>query len=376
MTPAPRIDPSAIRKEMKAFITANDAQGFVELCQAVKAEVLELVVADRAVEGHRLLEVYSNVLNSYECANPAFTLKILPILPSSSMATVKLLGINDEIDSYILEHKIDLQIISHVKDGAYAHLIHWALKKKDLAYVEKVVLMVTETLHTESCINNAMILDASICLLYTLVDDENTRMTYTPAIDDAVASLLIKNNENKQDCEFYLSLAMTGMRKTLMSALRLQFFYPYSPPNEERRSILVSALPEQPTAKELHWIHRSLSLHGIAAKILFDDTVDMLEYIDALKDSYQGKSRFNDLSYATLASFTHLLDNQQVNTSSKKKRVALLLNEVCEQEAKQFGFEKTPEKVRNELLKMGVPESLIRTVKMLKVVSLEDALGL
>lgn len=382
MTPEPRIDPGAIRKEFKAFITANDASGFVALCQTLKAEIAELVLTDRSVEAVRLLEAYNSTLREYEPTNPAFTLEVLPLLPPNARGTIKLLGVCDDTDAYILEHKVNLEVISQVQDDAFSFLITWALSKKDMAYVEKVVLSVTESLHTMPLnltthpMIDEMMLDATIHMLHALVYKDETRMVCTPAIDDAIASLMIKRPESKLQEQYFLHIAQAGMTKTLMKALSLPFFYSYSQADEQKQQILKDALPSNPTVKELYWIHRSLPLDGIAEKILFDETVDMDEFVNVLSGTYEGKSHYSDLSFHTLKGFTHLIDKQTLDTQGKQKRVTKLLNAMCEEEAFGIGRQKTPQQIRDELLKMGVPDFMLRTVNILKGQALEDALGL
>jgi hypothetical protein len=373
MRPAPRIDPSAIRKELKALISANDAPGFVALCQSLKAEIGELLVANRVVESQRLLTVYSNALSDYEHTSAAFTLGILPILPANTRGTVMLMGEYDEVDAYILEHKVDLAIIVQATDDAYSHLISWALKKKDMAYVEQIVVGVVEHLHTYHPNKKAVFEDVTVAILWALLNDKELRMVCTPAIDDAMASMMRETPNPKHHEDYLLFLAQAGMRKTLMKGLELRYFYPL--PNFNHQNI-AQGFPENPTAEELHWINRSLNIHGIPEKILFDESIDMHVFVEVLRNSHEGRSHWNDLSFETLKSFAHLIDKKTMDTAGKKKRVAILLNGVCEEEANRLGREQTPEQILEDLKKMGIPDFMRATVKMLKITALEDAMGL
>jgi hypothetical protein len=65
-----------------------------------------------------------------------------------------------------------------------------------------------------------------------------------------------------------------------------------------------------------------------------------------------------------------------VKDLSKRKRVITLLNAICEDEVNRIGQELTPEVVREALVNVDVPENLLKHVKMLKGIVLEDALGL
>jgi hypothetical protein len=375
MTLTPRHNPSVIRKELNAFVQANDAPGFIALCQSIKAEVVELVVSERVVEANRLLEVYSNALRDYENKNPAFTLQILPILPPSSRGTIRLLGVCEQVDAYIMANKIDLKVVSQVKDDGHIDLIIWALRKKNIAYVEQVVVHIAEYLHHNFTPKNQIFQQISHGILWALLDKPENRMTATPAIDEAIASLMKERPESQGMEHFYLWLAEARMPKTLLKALELASYCSYAP-HEEDEQVILDALPKNPTALELHWIQRSLKIEGFTKKILLDESVDMEQYIEALRDSYQGKSRFNDLSISTLSEFSSLICNETLSSTSTKKRISLLLNAACEEETNRIGSDKTPEKIRDELLKIGIPESALRLVKMLRGLALEDALGL
>jgi hypothetical protein len=369
-------DHKTIRDVFQVFIAANDADAFIDLCQSVKAEAMLLISQDRCIEAKHLTEVYSNVFRLYACENPSFTLKILPVFPPNSGSTMRLLGINDEIDAFILEHKTDLSAISQGKDNASLLLIEWALSKKDMAYVEKVILGVADHLHAVQA-PSSVLSKISCSILYALLfHDERETVVCTPAIDEALAGLITDNKgAMTPDEDYYLMLARSGMRKSLMKALELQSFNISTISRVENRDALFAALPENLTAKEMYWIFRAIEIQeveGIEEKILFDERVDIQEHIEVLKSS---RPIFNDLCITTLERFSHLF-NVVATDESKNRRAATFLNAICEAERDRVGRERCAEDIHNDLLELDIDPFFIRQVKMLRGVALEDALGL
>jgi hypothetical protein len=376
MSLQPRREPGDVRKDLQALIANADAPGFIAKCEAIKAEITDLLFTDRVVDAKRILEAYSNVLHDFESKNPEFTLEILPILPANTHGTLKLFGINDKIDAYLFAYKVDMVSICQVADDAFFYLIQWAVRNKDADLVEQVVVGIAQYLHAHHENQYKLFADTARHLLWALFEDGNVRMACTPATDEAMACLLRQQPQTKLQEYYLLSLAQAGMTKTLMRGLELPYFEAYYPKDEESHQILSDALPKQLTARELHWVHRSLALRGIAERILFDESVNMDHYIDSLENSYIGRSSFNELRFENLRQLTHSLDEHVVKDLSKRKRVITLLNAICEDEVNRIGQELTPEVVREALVNVDVPENLLKHVKMLKGIVLEDALGL
>lgn len=373
MSTSAELNHKTLRDEFKVLIAANDAHAFIGLCQTVKAETMTLISADRCNEANQLMEVYANIFRLYTCENPAFTLKILPLMPPDANSTLRLLGINDEIDSFILEHKANLNVVCQAKDNAYQHLIEWALSKHDMACVERIVLKIAECLHDAQAASSHFS-KVSCSILYSLFFFDDTRtVACTPAMDEAIASMI---NDNRglipKEDDYFLMMANTGLPKSLMKALELQSFCAEKITRVENRQTLFAALPENPTAQQLFWVFRSIEVDGIEEQILFDERIDINEHIEVLRSS---SHIFNDLSSHTLERFSHLF-NIEIQEESKNRRAVTFLNAICEEERDRPGRERSAEDIHNELIDLDIAPALIRQVKMLRGLALEDALGL
>jgi hypothetical protein len=375
------INPKALKATSDAFIQANDAHGFIALCQSVKAQTMALICEERSLEAKRLMEIYSNIFRYYTCSNPAFTLEILPLMPPNANSTVKLMGISPEIDDYLLEHKVDLDVISRVEDDACYTLIQWALSKNDMAYAEKVVQGVAHHLNAFPSSKESTVTNVSLNLLKALLHhDVDMEIACTPGIDEAIASLMTKNRGKMFDEEdYFLQMAKAGLRKALMRALELESFYSYKVCTKEKRDIFFAALPDEPTSQEMYWIFRSIEFtvdDGIESQILFNERIDIQEHIETLRSTLIGQGKFCELSMSNLDRFSQLLGDDELNTPSRRNRAVAFVNAICEQEATLQGRQGTPEVIRNTLIDLSIPHTIIRQVKMLRGLELEDALGL
>jgi hypothetical protein len=363
-----------LRDEFKVLIAANDVGGFITLAQSVKAQAMTLICEERCIEANQILEVYANVFRNYTCENPSFTLEILPLVPPNSVKAMQLLGTSNEIDAFILEYKTDLNTICQAKDSAYQILIEWALSKNDMAYVDEIVLKIAEHLNAKEAgsSNNSKVARA---ILYSLVFHENAlNQVHTPALDEAIASLISDNRGKIPHDDYYPMMAKCGLSTSLMKALETEFFLASKIEKTEDQAAFYAAIPKNPTAQELYWIFRSIEIDGLEEIILFDERIDINEHIEVLR-SAQINGSYNDLSILTLDRFEHLLWLDPTGTS-KDRRVITFLNAICEQERDRIGHERTAEDIHNDLVDRNVHPGLIRHVKMLRGLALEDALGL
>lgn len=375
------MNPKIFKRELEVFIQANDANGFIALCQSIKGQAMALISEDRCIEAKRMMETYSNVLRSYSCNNPRFTLEIMPIMPPNASSTLRLMGKSADIDAYILEHKVDLDVICKVEDGAAYHLIEWAMSNNDLSYAEQVIQRISDHLNDFHSNKESIFSSVSTGLLNSLLRHEDDReVTCTPGMDEAIASLMSDNRGKRPDeDDYYLLIAKAGLSKTLMRALELESFYAFRISTQEKRDAIYSALPENPTAQEMYWIFRSIEFcvdTGIESQILFDERIDINEHIEILRSTYPGQNHFNELGMHTLDRFMHQLEDDVLNTPSKMRRAVAFVDAICEQEANIVGRTRSPEKIRDDLIDRDIPHAIIRQVKMLRGLELEDSLGL
>lgn len=365
------LNPKTIRDEFKALIDARDAQGFIQLAQAAKAQAVDLIHQDQQLDAAHLLNEYGRVFVNIDVDDHDFILAILHLFPKNDSGTFKHLGKRDELDQAILASKVDVDAMTH--NDAFCKLIDWAIGKKDWAMVERGVLHITQYV-MEHQPNNALAQrEVANGILQAFVYEREYLPVVPASIDNAIASTVNHSADWRLQDYFFDSLAKMRMPKTLMKMLEHGRIAPFYCARTAANQHILDCIPEQLTPKQLHAVHYFLNVKGIKQRILFDENTDLEQYIQALMDSNFRNYGGHDLRFSCIDSFSTLLTTENIAIPHRRMRIARLINAVVEEVEKKGG---TPEGIRGSLVKCGVPAHAMKLVNLFKGEELENELGL
>lgn len=364
-----------IKADLDSLKTLTDADLFLKICDTAKAQITEHLFQDEHFEAAGLARAYAYAFVGFKHVDKAFTLKVLQAFPVNCHSTLSMLGIDDEIDEFILSRKVRLHTMSEARDHAHTKLLEWAVAKQDMVLIEKVVLQISRDLLENHPGSKQQFRNASMGMVRVLVLGEQEQTFYGPVIDDAIASLVCQKADYQQPAECMPRLAAAGLSKTLMKMLEFGLLNEYRPISfdvaETQR--LIESLPANPSPQQLHWIHHSIKIPDLTEKILFDESVDMDAYIEALRAT-EFNGRYNNLVFNTLRQFKEILTPEHLTTVPRKRRAAKLVSAVCEQEQ---AYKRTkPEDIRKTMTDIGFHEYVFKLSSMFKAKVLEDELGL
>jgi hypothetical protein len=365
------LNPNTIRDEFRALIDARDVQGFMELAQAAKAQAIDLIHQDLQLDASNLLNQYGRVFVNIDVEDPDFILAILPLFPKNDDGTLRYLGQRTDLDQAILASKVDVDAMTN--SDAFCKLINWAIGKEDWALVERVVLHIAHYVK-EHHPNNALAQrEVANGILMAFVHEKDDVPVYPSSIDDAIASIVNHTADWRLQDYYFDRLARMGMPKTLMKMLEHGRIAAFNCAPTAANQHILDCIPEQLTPKQLHAVHNFLNVKGIKQRILFDESTDLEQYIQALMDSNYRNYREHDLRFSCIDSFSTLFTTENIAIPQRRMRIARLINAVVEEVQSKGG---TPEGIRGSLVKCGVPAHAMKLVNLFKGEELENELGL
>lgn len=371
-----RFNPDTVGAELFFLQQAGNSVEFIAHCQAIKRGAIELIQQDNPGAAAKLLEKYGQFFKGYKHENNDFTLAILPLFPANKTETMILLGKSKKIDECIINYKLDRTTHSKATGDDIKHVIEWAVERGDLRLVEGIISHVTTDLLTNHADNKSVHIHTFSEILSALLWADKLQEPLSPAVDDAIASIVRQRAHFSLSQAYLVRMARAGLSKTLMKTLefgRVSRHEVLSPENVED---IASVLPKIPTPEQAHWITSALTIPGLPALILFDPAFDLDAYIEALNTTCTKLARPNDLTFKNLEIFSDLLTDKSLDTPFKKRRAIKLLDAAAQSEFESPGSPRTSKHVREALGKTRIPATVLRMMSMFKVQSLEDDIGL
>ena len=342
-----------------------------------KKEIAWLLENDYPVEAQRLAADYTRSFGMYKHGDELTTEKVVTAFPVNNSDTLKLLGINDEIDAYILEHKVRIDQLSQANHHGFRELFEWSVQRQHLDLTTKIVVQIARDAIENHPGDNTGWCEAGHGMIRKLVDKDALVVDYGSEIDEALASIMVVNPDYRKDGKDIIRLAQFGLKKTVVKMLSVGLCrqvraIEFSP---EDLIPLFNALPSKPTAREWCWIQIAIDHPEIKEKILFDPSVDMQAYIEALHTTDFKLTRVgHSLTFASLAIFLPLLTPEHLNTPDRRRRARMLVNAVCNEESRSKP--RNADQLRDDLKRIGYHDCVLRMCDLTKVSMLEDELGM
>jgi hypothetical protein len=370
--------PSELTKEsliagLNVHIRDNSADAFIKLWQAGKARAVELIHQNWCDEASELMRAYSGLLETLRPMNPDFLLEILSVLPDNHIATLRLLDINEEIDQAIITGKVDTQSLTPLPIGGSDRLILWAIKHRNLPYLEEVVSNVCRSLRDRFAGNQEIMGAVSDLFIETLAYRQKPPFLTSPLIDEEISSIVTAYT-GKHKGEMVGLLVKMAMPKTMMAMLEQGRIGRYQQACNRNFSQVLACIPKVMTPLQLNAVLHFLEPKGLAEEILFNKNIDLDKFIQSMRETKFVITYGTDFGIVTMHPFFEHFTPSNFSDPHKKARILKLLDAGCEEEVRKST--KTAEELRRLLIKFKVPEFLFKHLNRLKGIELEDAMGL
>jgi hypothetical protein len=368
------LTPKDANNDLEFHLQYKDAAGFLEACRAIKSTVTELIRLNLRYEAMQLLEVYESTFRRAHDWDQNFILEVLDEFPVNHYTTFALLTVSDEIDQAIMATKVDTKTRPANQISGYDHLLLYAIEKNDLALMEGIIVDACEMVKTKYACCPVLMQDVSASFVQTLVFEANAQHLSSPRIDEAIASILDKGD---QEMGIYIDkLARLKMPKTLMKMLEHDRVAKHLQASHEEFDHILACIPEKMTSRELNAVLFHLEPTGMAEKILFDENIDFDGFIDSLSQTtYKcGRGNTTDLGLSCSRYFVDLITVENFKDPLKKSRITKLLNAMCEADLKHA--ELRLENIRTRAIRHELPPFCLKHINCLRGSELEDALGL
>lgn len=341
-----------------------------------KSEISWLLDNDYPSEAATLARAYSLSFSRFKHVDEPTTRKVMVAFPVNSTCTMQLLGISDEIDAYLIQNKLRIDQLTQSDNHGFREILHWAVARKNVALITQVVKQVSRDLVLNHRGNSKAWREGCHGMIRSLVLTKADSVDLSGEIDVAIADVVIVAPEYRKDGKEMIDLARFGLRETFFKMISVGLFRQFQPKGftEDEFKLVLDMLPPKPTAREWHWIQMAIAIPGLTEKILFDPSIDMPEYIEALRTTdFKLNNHGSHLNYSTMVMFITQLTPEHLNTPERRRRARQLVNAVCNEENPD---KKDPEKLRAELKRMGFHECVQRMCDQTKASILEDELGL
>lgn len=363
------------RTQLLKCVAEEDSAGFVAVCRAVKAKIIELIHQDRHQEASPLFVMYGHAFEELKSCFPEFLLGIIDVFPVNSRDTFNLLGLSTELDQAIISTKVDISSLSIKNPHAYSSLLEWAVTNGAWPMIDSVVLHLSSIGNELAPGSNERRLLVGHLVL-ALLQDTNNKRAFSPAVDQALSGLIKSRGDYTIHSACVELMANLGLAKTLMTMLMHSMIIecPLVQFSQERAERILGALPQSPTSKELRAIHHFLKPKGMTSQILFDESIDLDGYLNAMRDSRYISHLRDDLSFQGIRSFCGLMTPENMGDPAKRKRIAKLLNITYEEHYSKGNL--NDESAAEQLVELGVPKHAIKLIDRLKGPELDEAMGL
>lgn len=362
--------------QLNSLKLANDAEGFIALCRAVKAHAIQLMAEDRPREAGEVMADYADVLDSPWIGSfeHEFILKVLNIFPSNNFSTMNLLGISDEIDEHIFEHKIDIETLVPNAESGFKAFLEWSTNKKSFEFTTRVITGLTQRAHAvfgDDPDEKGMV---ATVFLDVLLKAKQAPKEFPASIDDDIASLVDTRADNRRRKKDMWSLAPRGLRKTLMKMLEHNMLERYRFTNTEHFEPVLACIQDTMTLKQTYAVHHHMELPWITEQLLFDDQVSMDEFIDLLRNTHYGNTRDNDLHIDHIQPFVRFITRENFVIRERRNRIIQLIDAMVGEGSEHEYM--NAEELKRELKRNKVPEFAFKYLKRVKGSVLEEAIGL
>jgi hypothetical protein len=352
----------------------NDVEGFLALCSAVKQTAIHLMEQNKRRDASDLMADYAKVFesNHLKMKNPQFILNTLEVYPNNHFSTMHLLGISDELDTVILRDKINMDEFDPTEESGCESFLEWATDKKKWALTGQFINDIVKRTHELYEEDHKAQRAVGNTVVGVLVRSGVPTGVLPKGIDETIESLLDSPASFRNPGSFIERLAELDMPKTLMTMLEQGMLGSHTG-SKSNMDQITRHLPENMTLRQLHAVHFHLGLPGLNEKILFDESIDMSEYISVLADTHYGYSGSDDLHLSGIKPFVKLFTPKNFKIPTQRNRALQLLEAMLGSRSHR---KSSNEELRAHLNRYDVPEFAVKYLKRFRGEELEGAMGL
>lgn len=368
------VSSKALIASLNAKIRDNDPDGFIQLCQVIKAKAIELIHHNWCDHASSLMREYNELLEEMRPVDPGFFLKVFEVFPDNNLTTLKLLGINADLDKAILTQKVDVKSKTPLPIAGCDRLVLWALENKDLTLLEDVITNVCRSLMDHYADQEQFVSEIFDMLLAVLVYRQKAPYLMSAVIDDELSSIVTPKKNKFLNGEVVDLLGKMAMSKTLIALLEHGRFGTSHIGQLGYSKHVRACIPKVMTTRQLSAVLYFLDPPGLAEKVLFSRNYDLDAYIQSLRETRLQVNYGCDLNIGVTGLFLDQFTPENFAVPARKERMLKLLNAICEAEFATGKF--SVEDLVTQFTKFEVPEFLFKHIDRLKGSALEDALGL
>lgn len=369
---------SALKKELESLKKEKDPEIFNNSILKVKLKLSEFIRDNQFNQAESFSRTLLAVLDSVkERDDEEFVISVLHNFPANSKVTFGLLGDAEEINSYILAEKFRLSDFCATESSDYMKLVHWAVDHDRQEIIEMVLSHVVFDLEENH--KNSLSLRQTVLknFVHGLIWDEVISLSCKPEIDSIMRGLADTEDKTSLDSDVIHGLVKAGLHGTLIKLIERSRFRKYDgnihTPSEN--TALYNALPAKPTMNELVHMFLYTDKPDLAEHILFDESVDIAEFINSVKDIKQGQR--NMFTLENMEPFSACATRERINTPVIRKRVELLFNSlsdnVTEDKQSQYG---SPADVMEAMEELMFDPYIFQVCKRFRAQHLENELGM
>jgi hypothetical protein len=359
---------------LNAMIRDNNPDGFIRLCQETKAKAIELIHHNWCDHASSLMKEYNELLEEMRPVDPGFFLKVIEVFPDNNLTTLKLLGINADLDNAILTQKVDVKSKTPLPIAGCDRLVLWALEHRDMTLLEDVITNVCQSLRDHYADQEQFVSEIFDMLLAVLVYRQKAPYLMSAVIDDELSSIVTPKKNKFLNGEVVDLLGKMAMPKTLIALLEHGRFGTTRIGQLGYSKHVRACIPKVMTTRQLSAVLYFLDPPGLAEKVLFSRNYDLDAYIQSLRETSLQINYGCDLNIGVMGLFEGLLTPENFAVPARKVRMLKLLNAVCEAQFATGRF--SVEGLVTQFIKFGIPEFLFKHIDRLKGAALEEALGL
>ena len=320
-------------ERLKYLKQVHQAEVMLAVWDEAKAHLAWLVDNHLFVEASDLSDACTRSFAAYTHTDIDVTRSVIRAFPVNSRDTMRFLGIDDDLDQYIINNKLRIEYLTQSEHDGYRDILRWAVARKNLPLIAKVTKQVSSDLTSRYADKPMFWAGACHSMIGQLTQSGAPAVDLGAEIDETIAGLVVSNLEYKGQATEMVDIASFGLRKTLLKMLECGLFWRESSVDltEDQLSVIMAALPSQPNEQELAWMHNALDTPSLTERILLDPAVDMNAYIQTLRETNFGNLSCA-LNYLTLQFFKSLLNEKQLNTPLRQRRASLLIDAVFDQQ--------------------------------------------
>lgn len=368
---------ASFKEELKRLRHTTDPDEFNNTVLRAKAKISNLIKENQ----FNHVEAFSRtLLGTFELVrdkDDAFILSVVHNFPVNSRVTFSLLGKNSKIDNYILSDKLKINDFCATEEKDYMPLFHWAAKTNQQDILEKLILQIADNIdynHKDSLKLKQTTIKNFIS---SIAWDEDRTSALPSTIDNVLARLADIEDKSEFEVEVIHGMVRAGLSSTLMKLMERDRVTRYDGTHhaQSENTLFYAALPQTPTIKELVSMHLYTDKPGLSQYILFDESVDLTEFVRVIKSLQPPK--WSKFGIDNMEPFAEIATKENIDTPEKRKRVEFLFNSLCDHltdpESGTYG---SPADVMEGMEDFGFDTYLFRICKRFRAQHLENELGM